>query len=263
MANNELSKIIDLTPNYYRWDRDYREYGRPAWNKFLVASELFYNFIKEHSEIAAQWGNNIQLTIDAIYNKKLSEGSKENMAKLIKKKVSQDSLSKENFDPSDYTYPDLYHGTGSQALNGIFKYGELLSEAKLQGLAIKVLTGERYWQVKRWLNDSISLTISPDIALDPHAYIDGISCFQDYPVVLGFAEERVNKTSWNDYDPEPGEICVKGRLPIETATHLFAPSKQIVELRYFIDKYNLNAVPLEALQTRCSSSNLGVTTGVN
>ncbi|MGV8152249.1 MAG: hypothetical protein ACP5OG_04140 [Candidatus Nanoarchaeia archaeon] len=267
-SNKDLSRIVKSTLDYSKLTNpyctskisnkfnSYKEFYRFLWNNLQTSAEDFYQLVKKNSKILLENKHNIKKIIDSLYGNRLSRPSKDIIEELIRKKISKDSLSKEVFPNEHISYPELYHGTGSRALFSILNSGKLYSESRLYDLATKVQTGERYKQNKPWRNDLISLTMSGRIALDPHAFIDGISHFNDFPVVFGFSDNAIHRatngsgTRFNDYDQEPGEVCVKDKLPIEACTHLFIPNKKINKLMDLVDKYEFKVLPIEALQAR-------------
>jgi len=271
MTQQELTEIVELTPDYLNPNADWSFYedlaekrglrgcaDRFMWNDLVDSTEILYDFLKNNPQTAQQYNNNIRTAVNSIFGNRISESTRLEIVSIMKRLVFKDSLSDGDFNPNNYSYPELYHGTGLGALKGIAKYGELLSERRLFDLGENVKTGERQLNRKKWMHTFISLSEIPYRALWHHADLDGIAYLCDFPVVFGFSKKRIDNLGskeeiyeWHG-DAEPREVCVRNELPMKCATHLFVPDKKMPETIDFAGKYDLRTVPIEALQKYCN-----------
>lgn len=138
------------------------------------------------------------------------------------------------YEPSD-KLTNLFHATGSQALDSILTEGKLLPAKELRLRGIKQVAGES--ADEQFPRRAISMTRNFSEAFAYHRH--GHESLADFPLVFGISRDVVSGAkSWNAGVSEPGELLTsklnlgsgifeKLGLRKPDITHLFVPDTQV------------------------------------
>lgn len=144
---------------------------------------------------------------------------------------------------------NLFHGTNSNALSNILKYGvNSFSESNKNN--IPVVTGEKSTRINRE-RDFVSFTDVLDIAedystLSPTNAKENLS----FPVIIGTTMEDVIKTGMCSVHSDTSEIGVKNKLPLENIRLIGVPSDKVEFVKKIFNNDKITIVAIDGIDKR-------------
>lgn len=144
----------------------------------------------------------------------------------------------------------LFHGTNSNALPTILKYG-LRSGYELEKAGINVTTGEEWSRIGGKQRDFISFTDVLDISMDysmmkPSKVDDDLS----FEVVIGTSVDDVKRLGGRNIPSDIPEVGIKKGLPLESIKIIGVPSDKVQFVKSLVNGDSVEVVAIDGIRDR-------------
>lgn len=141
----------------------------------------------------------------------------------------------------------LFHGTNSNALPGIIKYG-LLSEHELKKEDNPIVTGERNTRLANQSRSFISFTDQIDVALKYSKIPPSAEAkYSSFGIILGISEDDIKDLETFKVPSDFPELGIIGNLPPAKIKTIFAPEDKMEYISRLLSGTNIELASLDSL----------------